>query len=1011
MGWPVQQRQVGRRPGGRWWVSGLLLMGLAADCVAQSSIVPDAGVDSITRKDDTPKHRFIIWFRSDILRVHDNPMLAEAAAYQGPKEVICIYIFDPEVFASKSAFGSRTISAARIRFLVESVTDLRYQLRRLDSQLLVGLGKPEELIPKAVLRDPDTSASFGGNSRIAALFEGRERASTIFEKETTLLYTEQVTPERIAETERVLAAIPSPVRRIPKWVATLYSPSSLPFNVSETPETFVQFVRMLEGEDIFLDDDLAESYRQVQQREPGPPATATNWWKEVAHMLPAPGRGHLPLPAKSTLQLPRDGSLGFDVMPEMPKAQGPPAWRRITAEWGLDPVWATTYTGGERAGLGKLANYHVECINYELGQSNPKLNSPNIPSSFAPWLSFLPNVLSTKMSPWLANGALSPRRVLRDIHTDSDKGIPFERRHMILFELLARDYHKLICLKHGTKLFAEGGPHDGELGDNFVEALFEEEGPLVYHREDADGMYDPILIERWKAGRTGYPVIDANMRELAQTGYMSFRGRQLAASYFVIDMGQDWRRGADYFQSMLIDYDPCTNWHNWAQLAGRSGEEELPRFVAEHEGKRYDKRGHYVRYWLPELSKVPPELVQTPWRMNSTQQEEYGVKIINYAYASGEADYPYPAEQRIDLYPREEGELPHGKGPDWGTGRRRELVVEASSEASSEVSSEASAHFWRAPDKVIAQHSAPFAPLYHPPFEIRDAYSPSFATRDGACAVSVESDEWFRTWVDDLEEWWHGLPMVDQRTLGDCLGAFGLHVGARFDAAYRAWRKPKMTPPLKPRAEAARRDDCPPFDEWAAYPARVLPEFPEFPSSFELKMPAVPIPRLLPHWKRLQSLQGPTLSQAAPGSSGVGSSTPQVSLRRGDAQPGRVQQDHILPQLEGGEGDKLLAHSILYPCFVDGEPWACENTSIPNPHTHSYAPEHAVPVATRTNGWTTSPLAVGAGGFAAGGAAMASLAAALHWRRRGRQQGASSGRLQLRALPLHRPSGGALFSS
>ena len=76
------------------------------------------------------------------------------------------------------------------------------------------------------------------------------------------------------------------------------------------------------------------------------------------------------------------------------------------------------------------------------------------------------------------------------------------------------------------------------------------------------------MLARWKAGETGIPVIDANMRELAVTGYMSHRGRQNVASFFALDIGLDWRRGADHFESQLIDYDVCSNWGIWAMAAG-----------------------------------------------------------------------------------------------------------------------------------------------------------------------------------------------------------------------------------------------------------------------------------------------------------------------------------------------------------------------------------------------------------------------------------------------------------
>jgi deoxyribodipyrimidine photo-lyase len=74
---------------------------------------------------------------------------------------------------------------------------------------------------------------------------------------------------------------------------------------------------------------------------------------------------------------------------------------------------------------------------------------------------------------------------------------------------------------------------------------------------------DASLIRRWKEGNTGWPLVDANMRELMHTGFMSNRGRQNVASYLALDLGVDWRIGADHFESLLLDHDCPSNWGNW----------------------------------------------------------------------------------------------------------------------------------------------------------------------------------------------------------------------------------------------------------------------------------------------------------------------------------------------------------------------------------------------------------------------------------------------------------------
>jgi deoxyribodipyrimidine photo-lyase len=101
----------------------------------------------------------------------------------------------------------------------------------------------------------------------------------------------------------------------------------------------------------------------------------------------------------------------------------------------------------------------------------------------------------------------------------------------------------------------------------------------------------------WRDGLTGKGFIDAAMTELKLTGWLSNRMRQNAASYLVHDLDVDWRMGARWFETHLIDYDPCSNWGNWASVAGANFERRPHKFDIEQQANRYDPRGEYVRYW------------------------------------------------------------------------------------------------------------------------------------------------------------------------------------------------------------------------------------------------------------------------------------------------------------------------------------------------------------------------------------------------------------------------------
>lgn len=143
---------------------------------------------------------------------------------------------------------------------------------------------------------------------------------------------------------------------------------------------------------------------------------------------------------------------------------------------------------------------------------------------------------------------------------------------------------------------------------------------------------DEEALTRWKQGTTGMPLVDANMRELAATGWMSNRGRQNVASYLILDLGIDWRRGADHFESLLLDYDTASNWGNWVAAAGLTGG-RLNKFNITKQSRDYDANGDYLRAWLPELAEVPTEYVLRSLTVSTAQHSS--------ALAGTELGVPY----------------------------------------------------------------------------------------------------------------------------------------------------------------------------------------------------------------------------------------------------------------------------------------------------------------------------------------------------------------------------------
>merc|ERR1712013_504194 len=129
-------------------------------------------------------------------------------------------------------------------------------------------------------------------------------------------------------------------------------------------------------------------------------------------------------------------------------------------------------------------------------------------------------------------------------------------------------------------------------------------------------------------GRTGVPFVDANMRELKLTGWMSNRGRQNVASFLVKDLGLDWRLGAEWFESQLLDHDVCSNYGNWNYAAGIGNDpRENRKFNMIKQAMDYDGEGEFVRLWVPELKGLKGGKVHVPWTLNERELESGGVEI------------------------------------------------------------------------------------------------------------------------------------------------------------------------------------------------------------------------------------------------------------------------------------------------------------------------------------------------------------------------------------------------
>ena len=232
----------------------------------------------------------------------------------------------------------------------------------------------------------------------------------------------------------------------------------------------------------------------------------------------------------------------------------------------IDSRAVLQFKGGESEALQRLNHYFFEtqCLSTYKETRNGMVGAD----------------YSSKFSPWLALGCISPRFIYAEILKYEKQFGANDSTYWLVFELLWRDFFRFMFKKYQTKFFLYEGIKTEKVNSKSL---------------------NEKLLSQWENGTTPSDFINANMLELQQTGFMSNRGRQNVASYFCNEMNMDWRFGAAYFEEQLIDYDVCSNWGNWAYLAGVGNDPRGHRyFNIEKQAADYDKKKSFRKLWLTE---------------------------------------------------------------------------------------------------------------------------------------------------------------------------------------------------------------------------------------------------------------------------------------------------------------------------------------------------------------------------------------------------------------------------
>ena len=243
---------------------------------------------------------------------------------------------------------------------------------------------------------------------------------------------------------------------------------------------------------------------------------------------------------------------------------------------------------------------------------------------YAEWRDFPAAKGPSYLSAHLRFGTISIRQLAGYAQAQSSRGA-----QTWLSELIWRDFYQMILWHH---------PH--VVSHAFKPAL------------DAIKWDDkPELFSAWCEGRTGYPLVDAAMKQLNHSGYMHNRLRMVTASFLTKDLGIDWRRGERYFADQLIDYDLAANNGGW-QWAASTGCDAQPWFRIFNpvtQSEKFDHGGKFIRRYIPELASVPDKYIHAPWQMNSTEQQQSGM-VIGRDYPAPVVDHAVARLRTLDRF-------------------------------------------------------------------------------------------------------------------------------------------------------------------------------------------------------------------------------------------------------------------------------------------------------------------------------------------------------------------------
>ena len=427
---------------------------------------------------DAEETKSLVWFRND-LRINDN--LALNSALSAPGKVIGFYCFNLSMFKMTN-LGFPRIDKFRAKFLLETIENLKEDLKRINITLIITIGDPVEELIRVI-----------SQQKIKNIF---------FQKEWT---QEEVEEEDKLKNEYNNINFKS------FYSQFLYDPNDL--DINNISNVFTNFRKHCEKK--LNVKDLVEYPKKLLED----------------NLL------------RDDYLTPSLSDLGLE-------------------DFEIDSRSAFKFKGGYNAAKERLDFYlwQSKKINFYKQTRNGLIGKD----------------YSSKFSSWLSNGSISAREIFWEIKEYEKNILKNQSTYWLIFELIWRDFFKYISMKYRNKIFKIGG-------------ILEKD----YHWNT-----DNKIFDKWVDGLTNEPFVNANMLELKYTGWMSNRGRQNVASYLAKELNIDWRWGARYFESQLIDYDVHSNYGNWMYVSGVGNDLRDRKFNIKFQAERYDPTNKFQKMWL-----------------------------------------------------------------------------------------------------------------------------------------------------------------------------------------------------------------------------------------------------------------------------------------------------------------------------------------------------------------------------------------------------------------------------